>query len=222
MDVSFFLRDRIAFTRQFFINASLPFLEKKRKIKVGEDPFIPVYSEDGEPPFLDEWIEADESIQILGYSCISMLSAALHLCLKTWEAELRAPIGNSFRSAFKKGWFNGYKAYFADRFGIDFEASSTNLSILEEIVLARNRIQHPDDILTVKTSYLPTDIKKLPFVFFVNETEFGLLSDVEETERLWLFPPSVHITEEKFMVAATEVEKFGNWLEIEISDKIYS
>jgi hypothetical protein len=86
MDVGYFLRDRIAFIRQFFDGASLSFAEKKRKIEAGEDPFVPPYSEDGEPAFLDEWIEADESLQVLGYSCISMLAAALHL----WRIQSRS------------------------------------------------------------------------------------------------------------------------------------
>jgi len=62
VDVGFFLKDRIAFIRQFYDAASLPFVERKRKIDAGEDPFVPPYSEDDEPPFLSEWIEADESL----------------------------------------------------------------------------------------------------------------------------------------------------------------
>lgn len=222
MDVGYFLRDRIAFIRQFFDSASFSFSEKKRKIKAGEDPFVPPYSEDGEPPFLDEWMEADESLQVLGYSCISMLAAAFHLYLKAWEAVLEVPVGDSFKSEFKNGWFNGYKAYFAVRFGVDFAKAPSDLAILEEIILARNRIQHSKDIVTPRTSYLPADLKKLPHAFFVNETERGLFSDVEEAEKSWLFPPSVHITEEKLMTAIVEIEKFSGWLEDEIDRCVYS
>ena len=217
MDVGYFLRDRIAFIRQFFDAASLPFVEKKRKIEAGEDPFVPPYSEDGEPPYLDEWIEADESLQVLGYACISMLAAALHLYLKTWENVLGAPVGDSFKPEFKKGWLNGYKAYFAARFEINFATAPADLAMLEEIILARNRIQHPDDIVTPRTNYLPADLKKLPHAFFVNETERSLFSDAEETEKLWLFPPTVHITEEKLVTAIVESEKFSTWLESEIN-----
>ncbi len=222
MDVGYFLRDRVAFIRQFFGAASLPFVERKRKIEAGEDPFVPSYSEDGEPPFLDEWIEADESLQVLGYSCISMLAATLHLYLRTWETVLGAPVGDSFKPEFKKGWLNGYKAYFAVRFGVDFVKAPADLAVLEEIVLARNRIQHSDDVVTPRASYLPTDLEKLPRAFFVSETERGLFSDAEEAEKSWLFPPSVHITEEKFNRAAVEVERFSGWLESEIDRCGYS
>jgi len=216
VDVGYFLRDRIAFIRQFFDAASLPFSEKKRKIEAGEEPFVTPYREDGEPPFLDEWLEADESLQVVGYSCISMLAAAFHLYLKTWEAMLGVSDGNSFKAEFKVGWFNGYKAYFAARLGVDFAKAPSDLEILEEIVLARNRIQHPNDIVSPRMSYLPSDLKKLPHVFFVNEAERGLFSDVDDTEKSWLIPPSVHVTEEKLMAAIIEIEKFSGWLEGEL------
>lgn len=223
VDVGYFLKDRIAFIKQFYEAASLSFTEKKRKIEAEEEPFVPPYSEDGEPPFLNEWIEADESLQVLGYACISMLAAALHLYFKTWEAELRVPVAKSIKADFKKkGWFNEYKAYFVAQIGVDFNDSPADLAILEEIVLARNRIQHPDDLLTPRTSYLPADLKKMPRVFFANDAELGLLSDVEKSEKSWLFPPYVHITEENLLSAAMEVEKFTNWLDNAIAVRVYS
>jgi len=132
------------------------------------------------------------------------------------------PVGNSFQAYFKKGWFNGYKVYFLTHFGIDFLKTTANLAMLEEIVLARNRIQHSDDLMTPRTSYSKADLKKLPQVFFVNEVEMKLLSDVEESEKSWLFPPYVHITEEKLTAATIEVEKFSTWLDNEIVKSVYS
>jgi hypothetical protein len=224
VDVGYFLKDRIVFIKQFYDAASLPFTEKKRKIEAEEEPFVPPYSEDAEPFFLNEWIEADESLQVLGYACISMLAAALHLYFKTWEAELKVPVDKSIKADDfkKKGWFNGYKAYFAAQIGVDFKQSPADLVILEEIVLARNRIQHPDDLLTPRTSYLPADIEKMPRVFFANDAELGLLSDVERSEKSWLFPPYVHITEKNLLSAAMEVEKFTNWLDSTLAARLYS
>jgi hypothetical protein len=220
MDVGFFLRDRIAFIRQFYDAASSPFLERKRKIEAREDPFVPPYSEDGEPPFVTEWIEADESLQILGYSCISMLAAALHLYLMTWVVELGVPVGDSFNAEFKKGWINGYRAYFSTRFGIQFENSPADGSLLEEIALARNRIQHPDHIATQRPDYSASDLAKLPRVFFISETERGLFSDLNAAQIAWVFPPSVHITRETLIAAIEEVEKFAAWLEEQISERV--
>ena len=61
MDVLFFLKERTKFIRYFYETAGEPFRETIRKIEADEAPFDdPPYSEDGEPPFLEEWTEADE------------------------------------------------------------------------------------------------------------------------------------------------------------------
>ena len=221
VDVGFFLNQRTAFIRQFYDAASLPFFERKRKIEAEEAPFVPPYSEDGEPPFLTVWIEADESLHVLGYSCVSMLAAALHLYLKTWEAEFGKPVADSFKTEFKKGWINGYKAYFATHFGIHFDQGPANLSVLEEIVLARNRVQHRESITSQRTSYSSKDIEKLGRVFFVDDRERSLFADADESESSWLFPPSLRITKEKLITAITEVEKFSGWLETQIILHVY-
>lgn len=77
MDLCFFLKERTKFIRQFYNNASLAFDEIKRKIEQEEEPYVQPYSENEEPAFLEEWIKAEESLHVLGYSCISMLSASL-------------------------------------------------------------------------------------------------------------------------------------------------
>jgi hypothetical protein len=105
------------------------------------------------------------------------------------------------------------QTYFATQINIDFEQSPADLAILEEVVLARNRIQHADDLVTPRTSYLPADMGKMPRVFFANETEISLFSAVNSTERSWLVPPYVHITEENLISTTIEVEKFTKWLD---------
>ena len=73
MDVRYFLDQRLAFIEQLYVNSAVSFIERKRKIEAEEKPFVPPYSEDPEPAFLSEWLEADESLQVLGGSCVSML-----------------------------------------------------------------------------------------------------------------------------------------------------
>lgn len=221
MDVSFFLKQRTAFIRQLYDNASFSFLERKRKIEEEEEPFIPPYSEDGEPPFLSEWLEADESLHILGLSCVSMLASALHLYLKTWEDDFRIPAGEKFRAQFKKGWINGYKAYFADNFEIKWEQGPADLPLLEEIVLARNCTQHPKNITSQWIAYSATDVKKLTQPFFANDREMKLVSDLDVSEKVWLISPSIHVTKEKLYAAITQVEQFCDWLENQITLRVY-
>ena len=122
VDIGHYLKRRIAFLRQFYENASKEFAERKRKIELEEPPFVPSYSEDPEPAFLEEWVEADDSLHTLGYACISMLAAALHLYLMTWESELGQPAKDIYKEYFRKGgWFYGYKKYFSEEFRIYWE-----------------------------------------------------------------------------------------------------
>jgi hypothetical protein len=68
MDVRYFLGERLDFTEQLYVNSAAPFIERKRKIEAEEEPFVPPYSEDPEPAFLSEWLEAEESLQVRGGS----------------------------------------------------------------------------------------------------------------------------------------------------------
>lgn len=213
MDVSYFLGERLAFIEQLYANSAAPFIERKRKIQAEEEPFVPPYSEDPEPAFLSEWLEAEESLQVIGHTCISMLSASLHLYFKTVERQLRRPINDSYKAVFRRGWFNGYKAYFQQEFTVNFEGSLCNLNLLEELTLVRNRVQHPESIAAQSSHYSPDDLKKMPSPFFVDDRDRELLAGMEEGERSWLMPPTIHVTQEKLKAAISEVARFVEWLE---------
>ncbi|MBL0206523.1 MAG: hypothetical protein IPP84_00715 [Propionivibrio sp.] len=113
MDVGYFLRQRTAFIRQLYVTTTREYVERQHKIKAEVEPFVPPYSEDGEPPFLEEWVEADESLQVLGSACLSMLAATVKLYFQTWVRELGVPVDGSLRKAeFGRSFVNGYRAYF--------------------------------------------------------------------------------------------------------------
>jgi len=213
VDVRYFLNRRVNFIRQFYEMASAPFIERKRQIEAEEEPFVPPYSEDPEPAFLEEWLEAEESLQVVGRTCISMLAAVFHLYFKTWERQIGIPVDTSLKAEFKNGWFNGYKAYFARHFRIRFEDSPARLEVLEEIVLVRNRAQHPESITMDSSHYSDSDLKKLPHPFFIDERDASLFSETEEGERAWLLEPPIRVTVKKLFAALSEVESFAEWLE---------
>lgn len=213
MDVRYFLKRRVEFIRQFYNISSSAYTERKHLIEAGKEPFVPPYSEDPEPAFLDEWLEAEESLQVLGRTCISMLAAIFHLYFKTLERQIGIPVDSSLNADFKGGWLNGYKAYFARHFHIRFEDSPTRLAVLEEIVLVRNRTQHPESITMDSSHYSDNDLKKLSHPFFVDENDASLFSETEEGERAWLMAPPIRVTAEKLFAALSEVESFAEWLE---------
>jgi len=213
MDVRYFLSRRLDFIRQFYEMSSAPFIERKRLIEAEEEPFVPPYSEDPEPAYLEEWLEAEESLQVLGRTCISMLAAVFHLYFKTWERQIGVPVDASLKGDFKNGWFNGYKAYFARHFRIRFEDGPFRLGVLEEIVLVRNRAQHPESIPMDSTHFSESDLEKLPHPFFIDEKDAALFSEIEEGERSWLMAPPIRVTAEKLSAALSEVDSFAEWLE---------
>lgn len=215
MDVRYFLTDRIAFILQLYENAAQPFVDRQRRIDEGEHPYPPKYREDDEPPYLEESIEVEESLQVLAYTCLSMLAGALHLYLATWRTQL--PVGEP--TGRKKGWLHQARADFLEWFGIDFEDAPSDLRFLEEIVLARNRIQHPEDIVSVLPSYSESDLERRPGVFFVTETERKMFARDGPEGQSWMWQPSLHVTPEKLRAAVAEVLQFSEWLEAQIQEK---
>ena len=214
MDVLYFLKERTRFLRYFYDSAAVPFCETMRKIETGEAPFDnPPYREDGEPPYLDEWVEASEAVEVLGRSCISMLSATLYLYLRTWEQEL--PVrwkGGERKRAFRNGYLGGYRSCFEAVLKQSWENCPADLALVEQITLARNRDQHPDEIVTLRVNHARADLKKYPRPFFMSEFDRARL-DARELEQGFLMNPSVHVSPKLLERAITETERLASWLE---------
>lgn len=229
MDVLLFLQIRTKFIRDFYGEASFPFTERKRKIEASEDPFQPPYSEGGDPPFLENWQEAEEAIDVLGQMCISLLSSSLQLYLKESINELRGSYGSESlakvgigkpednKAAFKEGWINGYRMFFRDKLRIDWVGAPSNLSLLEDIVLTRNKAQHPETIKTLGIQHSHHDRAKYRRSFFADELEMKFFggSDADCPSDEWVLPQYLNITSEKLLAAVDEVDRFCAWLEDE-------
>lgn len=152
-----------------------------------------------------------------------MLAAALHLYLETWVSESRVRVDETLKKSFKKiGWFSGYKMHFSQRFAINFEGCPENLRLLEEVVLARNRFEHPPSITSIRTTYADADLKKLPHPFFVDEREAALFAEAEEGERAWFNPPTLHVNEKQLLSAIAVVQGFTKWFDAEIESWGYA
>jgi hypothetical protein len=224
MDVLFFLKQGTAFIRRFYDTAGEPFRETIRKIEAEEDPFEPPYSEDGgdgEPPFLPEWLEASTSLEMLGRTCVSMLSASLQLYFKTWESELGVTWEPGERKrTFKNGFVQGYRICFGDVLKLSWDDCPANFDILEQVVLARNRDQHPEQIRRMDVPYSLTDREKYPQPFFTDEYGKKLLDDPDMANISWM-SPAVHVSRETLFAAIEQVEALGEWLEERMFDAMY-
>ena len=215
MNIEYFLKLRTGFIRYFYEHAVRPFNEIKLAIEGEKEPYLPPYNEDGEPPFLEEWMDAEQGVEIVGHACISMLSSSLQLFLKAWVNRLEQEHGKKFNADFKKrGWFNGYKQIF-NELKLPLSQCGADLDIVEQVALARNRVQHPEELTKKAVDHSESDLKKFPKPFFASETELKMALHDADGSVTWWLRPSVKSTKDKIFAAIDQVEALCSWLEEE-------
>lgn len=208
-----FFTQRTRFIQHLYESGGQPFRETIRKIEAEEEPYIQPYSEDPEPAFLTEWIEADEALEVLGRTCLSMLSPSLQLYFRTWERELGVQWEEDERKrAFKKGMIGGDRYYFEKILGVSWDDCSAELSLVEQITLARNLDQHPENITTMRVRYGNKDLERYSHPFFMSETEQNMFAE-EKTAQIGWLSASVHVSREKLIRAIEETVTLATWLE---------
>jgi hypothetical protein len=213
VDILAFLKDRTTFIREFYKIASSPFRETMRKIEAGEPPFEPhLANYEDEPPFTTEWIEANTSLEVLGRVCVSMLSAGLKLYFNTWCSHLHIETQQSEQALFKNGFLDGHKRLLGGRLGIEWSECPADFAVIEQVILARIRDQHPDSITRQSVSHRREDLAKFAHLFFMSETDQKIFADPELAGNRF-FSFSVHVTAEKLLSAIREVEALAEWLE---------
>lgn len=214
MDVRYFLKRRTRFIRRFYETASAPFSETIRKIEAEEAPFDnPPYYEDGEPHYLEEWIEADTGRELVGRSCVSMLAGTLGLFFREWEAALGIVWEPGERA---KAWRTGLRAGYLPALGravhLPVDDCPADLAVIEQVILARNRDQHPEDIGTLEVRHTESGRKKFPQLFFVSEIERNIYTQ-PDMQDMYLMNPAVHVSRAQLFAAIDEVEKLAAWFE---------
>jgi hypothetical protein len=215
MDIDYFLKNRTKFIRFFYEQATAPFIVIISAIENEEEPFVPPYSEDPEPPFLEEWLEANTGMETIGHTALSMLSSSLQLFFKEWVHRLKTDHGMDFQVNFKnKGWFNGYRKIL-EEIEMPMNECPADLEIIEQVALARNRVQHPEEITTLNVRHSESDLRKYPYPYFAQEHEIRLAGADEDGAISWWLKPSVATTKEKVFQAVSEVESLCTWLEEE-------
>jgi hypothetical protein len=216
MNVLYFLKERTKFIRRFYEKGGEPFRTTIRKIDAAEAPFDMApcdEAQDGEPPFMEEWSEASTALEMLGRTCISMLSASLQLYFETWEHEIGLVWEPEERKrTMKKGFIKGYRSAFGDVVSHLWDGCPIDFDILEQIVRARNVDQHPKQISTMRVRHSEKDWQEYPQPFFVNDSERKILSDPETPRISWMIP-TLHVSTEALADAIEQVEALGGWME---------
>jgi hypothetical protein len=214
LDVDFFLKERTAFIKHYFDEAAAPFIETMRKIEAEEPPFEPPYFDPEtmteEPAFLEEWLRAQTGLEVVGQTCVSMLSESLKIFFVTHEKIAGLDCEKSCgQNVFNKGFIRGYRTCFAKN-GVNWSQCPANFSILEQVVLARNASQHATSIISTRVSHNVRALRKHPSPLFVSSYEKSLLASRGGS---WLMAPAVHVTRNALHQAIDEVEKLAEWLE---------
>ncbi|MBB2981619.1 MULTISPECIES: hypothetical protein [Burkholderiaceae] len=221
MDVAWFLNRRLDFIRQLYARSSEPFVDRRTKIENEEDPWIPPYSEDGDPPFELEWQEASDSINVLGHTCLCLLASSLQAYLQTRVILHCEKLTDEERKrVFRKGWIRGYNTIFTEAFGIPLENGPVSLDALEDIVLTRNSIQHEVEL----TSMRPRHADRKPGAtrsVFLDAREVELLDGMDPGASSWLAPPTVHVDQKALETSIDTVQRFVAWLDAAIEEKLY-
>lgn len=217
MDVAYFLRVRTNFIRFYYDRCVGPFEKIKYQIENSLPPFnAPSSCDELEPPYLDKWIEADTGIQVAGLSCVSLLSESLKLYF--WSLQHRI-IGFSFgdedseKRAFKKGFVAAYLGVLGPILDTDWSERPADLTIIEQVVLARDRGQHGSDLTSLRVSHDGHTLDRYPRPFFLNTHELESWPDQDGTAASWLLMPSLEVTRETLFAAVEQVEKLAAWIE---------
>jgi hypothetical protein len=209
LDLEFFLKERTKFILYFYRTGTKGFLEIIHAIEKEEAPYEPPYSEDGEPAFLAEWMDAQTGLISQGYSALSMLSTSLNLFLEEWTVRIEDP-KKRYSRKHKKGWLNAYKIILHD-IGFNIESSPADWKVIEQTILARNLAQHSGHITQMEVQHSEADLRKYPHPYFLSEQEEALLKKAN------LFPswmaPKVFIDETKLIEVIQQVELLCSWLE---------
>jgi hypothetical protein len=213
VDALYFLNERTAFIRFFYVESAKGFADVKHCIEEGLPPFdAPPYSENPEPPYLNEWLDADAALNVLGIACISMLSDTLKLYFKALQERV---IGFTFQqrsTGFKNGYVRTYLAALGDILDTDWSDCPADLDVIEQIVLARNRGQHGEHLSSFTFTHDRSTLAKHPRPFFAAEDELSALTSEGGSLASFLMP-SLKVDRERLHRAIAELERFAEWID---------
>ncbi len=199
------LHDKLQFISWFFGLSTAPFNGIRQKIKKGVNPYnsSAVPAESSEPPFAVEWCDANQAIQLQGQLCLNLLQRSVMEYLDE-TVKLSSRQGPSK----KNNWFGNYKKWFMDA-GVDWNDSGADLSVIEELTLARNRIQHGSrhDSHSLIKQQDEDYSNRFPKALFQNDFEAQIFRSIGPRLR------SLELTKDKLNRAIEEIMRLANFTE---------
>jgi hypothetical protein len=216
MDASFFLKQRTSFIRFFYDESAAAFRNIQAKIETKESPFDnSPYSEDPEPPYLEKWMEAETGVEVLGQSCVSLLSDTLKLYFETLRERVIGYVFDKDLESIqrKRGFVTANKAALGDILKTDWTDCPVRFDVIEQVVLARNRAQHGDHLTSLRVQHDSSTLRKHPQPFFASEDELKLWTDAGGDPDAFFTAPSLKIVRDNLFAAIAEIEELADWIE---------
>ncbi|MBE7542827.1 MAG: hypothetical protein M9913_20745 [Bryobacteraceae bacterium] len=133
---------KLRFIQRHYEGATHPFTSIMQKIIDREPPFDNdpnVMPESSDPPFLEDYLDAVQSVAVVGDSCLCLVQSVLMDYLRD---RIKMAGGRLPTDARKRALLLRYRDYYRDRLEIDWSHGPIEFAKLEEIVLARNEIVH--------------------------------------------------------------------------------
>lgn len=212
MDVSYFLGKRLDYIEYYFQTCTDTFLGEMSAIENGAPPYDdPPYSEGPEPAYLEEWLRANDALETLGRSCISMLAK---LATQYVDYLFKRQIGITFDTeAFKKEVKkSGIAPFYRDallEIYPSLETANIDFDVIEAVILIRNRDQHEDEFLGNGIKVNTKMTEKPGVLKFVSLQD---LSTFQETQSSWCLP-HITVNRESFSRAVNSIRDLAVWLD---------
>lgn len=212
MDIEAFLKERIRFAKFFHLQGIRPFARIMELIEKEQPPYEPSYDESDEPQFICEWLEARDGLESIGLATLSMLSSSLQLYMNEWLNRVEKPSA-PFNRKGVGGWYKSLKCCMQKE-GVDFGSCPVELDAVEQLVLARNRIQHAEDITSNNISHRAKELAKFQSPLFVDPKAPTLTNN-------WFWQPRVYAGVDQVESIILSLINFCEWLESEY-ERIYA
>lgn len=107
---------------------------------------------------------------------------------------------------------SGYLECFGEALGVAWKDCPADLSVLEQVILARNRSQHPESITSLDVSHDRATWEKHPRLFFARPSEAEMMPN-GDTAGGFMLNPSIHVSRENLFSAIEQVQLLASWLE---------
>jgi hypothetical protein len=204
MDYLGLVNDHLDFVERFYSTAAQPFETKLRKITVGEEPFAPRYlpGEHDGPEYLDEWIEADDGLSVIGQCALGLLEKALHDYLRVFVEREGGLIA-------EKPWFEKYCRFLEEHTSFRWADSPVSRDRLEQINLSRNDFVHDPTIGSVWPFQSEAHFRKYPTSAFADRLHLAAMSEGGEPD----FPVALKVTHENLTAHIRYVRQFCAFVE---------